>query len=189
VGLENNINGGKIDVVVKDNDGYIFYEIKTGNNSASCIRQALGQLFEYEFYPGKQNTKKIVVVGEPMIDGETNSYLNYLKNTFRCFGVNLGLLGVMPDIAGHRRLTPPVAGVRYWLIPKTSVPAVSRQRRGASGNTANYLHRWNTIIPVMLQVQPSKIKLPPSNIAHDPCTNSRKPSLINIYRDYTLMYT
>jgi hypothetical protein len=82
VGLENNINGGKIDVVVKDNDEYIFYEIKTGNNAASCIRQALGQLFEYAFYPGKQNAKKIVVVGEQMIDNETNSYLNYLKNTF-----------------------------------------------------------------------------------------------------------
>jgi hypothetical protein len=82
VGLENNINGGKIDAVVKDKDGYIFYEIKTGNNAESCIRQALGQLFEYAFYPGQQNAKKIVVVGEHMMDNETKNYLNYLKNIF-----------------------------------------------------------------------------------------------------------
>jgi hypothetical protein len=58
VGLENNINGGKIDVVVKDNGGYIFYEIKTGNNAESCIRQALGQLFEYAFYLENKTQKK-----------------------------------------------------------------------------------------------------------------------------------
>lgn len=83
VGLEHQINYGKVDVVVKDNDGFIFYEIKTRTSALSSIRQALGQLLEYGFYPGQQNAKKLVVVGEHEIDEKkAKKYLQYLNNTF-----------------------------------------------------------------------------------------------------------
>jgi hypothetical protein len=82
VGLENEINGGKIDIVVKENGNYIFYEIKTGTTAESCIRQALGQLFEYAYYPGRKNAEKIIIVGEYQSNNETNQYIKYLQTMF-----------------------------------------------------------------------------------------------------------
>lgn len=82
VGLENKLNGGKIDVVVKDKDKYIFYEIKTGNTARSCIRQALGQLMDYAYWPGKEIAEKIVIVGEPNLDAKSREYISFLSKRF-----------------------------------------------------------------------------------------------------------
>jgi len=80
VGSENYANGGKVDVVVKINDKIIFYEIKTGNNARSCIRQALGQLLDYTFWPGKEHAQEMIVVGEPVLDSKAKLYLTFLSN-------------------------------------------------------------------------------------------------------------
>jgi hypothetical protein len=45
----------KIDVVVNDNVGLYFYEIKTALTARDCIRQAMGQILYYDFWLGKQN--------------------------------------------------------------------------------------------------------------------------------------
>jgi hypothetical protein len=82
VSLENNFNGNRIDVVRKTESSYIFYEVKTGNSARSCIRQALGQLMEYGFWPGVPNAAELVVVGEPKIDLKARKYLEYLRQTF-----------------------------------------------------------------------------------------------------------
>ncbi len=82
VSLENPFMGNKIDVVVKENNEYIFYEVKTGNSAKSCIRQALGQLFEYAYFPGTCHAKKIIIVGEHKIDSYTNNYIQYLQKHF-----------------------------------------------------------------------------------------------------------
>ncbi|MFT5717972.1 MAG: hypothetical protein ACI9T7_002171 [Oleiphilaceae bacterium] len=53
VGTEVNVNGTSIDLVVKKGeDKYWFYEIKTASTAKACIRQALGQIFEYSYWPG-----------------------------------------------------------------------------------------------------------------------------------------
>lgn len=83
VSLENPFNGNRIDAVAKTKEGYIFYEIKTANTAKSCIRQAVGQLLEYGFWPGKNNASKIVVVGEPSIDKKTKDYIIFLKDEFK----------------------------------------------------------------------------------------------------------
>ena len=56
--------GKFVDVAVRDGDEYVYYEIKTGYSPQSCIREALGQLMEYSFWPGAQVACELVVVGE-----------------------------------------------------------------------------------------------------------------------------
>jgi hypothetical protein len=83
VSLEHPIFGNKIDVVVNDNRGLYFYEIKTALTARDCIRQAMGQILDYGFWPGQQNAVKLFIVGEAIIDKNTEKYLQYLNDQFR----------------------------------------------------------------------------------------------------------
>lgn len=82
VSPEHPIRGKKIDVVLKTGDEFVFYEIKTSGSAKACIRDALGQLMEYAYWPGKRNASSIVVVGEDAIDDKTADYLQYLNSSF-----------------------------------------------------------------------------------------------------------
>lgn len=74
--------GTSVDVVVRQNDEYWFYEIKTSHSPRACIRQALGQLLEYAFWPGAQNASRLIIVGETALDEEGSMYLHMLKERF-----------------------------------------------------------------------------------------------------------
>ncbi|MCL2601264.1 MAG: hypothetical protein FWD91_00465 [Treponema sp.] len=82
VSLEHPIYGYSVDVVVNNNGQLIFYEIKTAQTARDCIRQALGQILDYAYWPGQKNAEKLVIVGENQIDGKTQKYLDYLNNIF-----------------------------------------------------------------------------------------------------------
>jgi hypothetical protein len=82
VSIENPFNDNKIDIVVKDNDSFHFYEVKTASSSKACVRQALGQLLEYAYGNGRKNASKIFIAGEFPIDKETNKYLSFLRDEF-----------------------------------------------------------------------------------------------------------
>lgn len=75
--------GNKVDVVVRKPEGFWFYEIKTASTARACIRQALGQLLEYAFWPGNKTAARIVVAGEPPLDTEGQAYLDALARDFR----------------------------------------------------------------------------------------------------------
>jgi hypothetical protein len=75
-------NPSGIDIVVRQNDEYWFYEIKTSDSPRICIRQALGQLLEYAFWSGEQNATRLIVVGEAALDEEGTKYLITLKKLF-----------------------------------------------------------------------------------------------------------
>jgi hypothetical protein len=83
VSLEHPINGNKIDVVVNNNEMIYFFEIKTALTARDCIRQALGQIIEYAYWPGQKNADKLFIVGENEIDKKTENYINFLKKQFR----------------------------------------------------------------------------------------------------------
>lgn len=84
VGLENNINGNRIDIVVKITDKeYIFYEIKTGSSARSCIRQGLGQLLDYAYWNGEDLNLTLIIGGEWEIDKKTNYYIRHLEEEFK----------------------------------------------------------------------------------------------------------
>ncbi|MCB9306304.1 MAG: hypothetical protein H6565_06880 [Lewinellaceae bacterium] len=82
ISVENPLNGKKIDVVVKEKDGYIFFEIKTGSSAKACIREAIGQLLEYAYWGGKEHAKKLVIASEYELNIEGSKYLELLKNRF-----------------------------------------------------------------------------------------------------------
>ncbi|GAG10664.1 unnamed protein product, partial [marine sediment metagenome] len=74
--------GTSVDVVVRRPDGYWFYEIKTAHSPRACIREALGQLLEYAFWPGGQEASRLTVVGESPLDQDGEEYLQQLGNRF-----------------------------------------------------------------------------------------------------------
>lgn len=82
VAVEHACFGKSIDVVLRQDTDYIFYEVKTCGSAKGCIREALGQVVEYAYWPGEAHAKKIIVVGEPEIDPDTRKYIEYLTRTF-----------------------------------------------------------------------------------------------------------
>ena len=83
--------GNRIDVVVNDKGNIYFYEIKVADSAKACIRQALGQLFEYSYFPNNSNAKKLIVVGESKLDNDCNLYI---KTLIRKFNIPLEYLQV-----------------------------------------------------------------------------------------------
>ena len=83
VGVEQYYGLNRIDVVVQNNNDLYFYEVKTGNTARDCIREALGQLMDYNYYPNIENAKKIFIVGEAPYDEMTKVYINHLKENFK----------------------------------------------------------------------------------------------------------
>jgi hypothetical protein len=83
VGTENHgVNGTSVDLVVRRKHGFWFYEIKTANSPRECIREAVGQLLEYSFWPGAQEAVRLIIGGECPIDEKGVSYLRSLKKRF-----------------------------------------------------------------------------------------------------------
>jgi hypothetical protein len=82
VGDEQAIGGRSIDLVVRCPTGYWFYEIKTHQSPRLCLREALGQLLEYAFWPGGQDATRLVVVGPSPLDPDSQQYLQTLQSRF-----------------------------------------------------------------------------------------------------------
>ena len=74
--------GTRVDVVVKQGKEYWFYEIKTAQSPRACLREAIGQLLEYAFWPGGQSATRLIVVGETPIESDGLEYLRRLKEQF-----------------------------------------------------------------------------------------------------------
>jgi hypothetical protein len=72
----------KIDVILKNGSEYWFYEVKTGGTARACIREALGQLLEYSYWPGAQRASKLIVAGEPRLDEDAASYIASIRDIF-----------------------------------------------------------------------------------------------------------
>jgi hypothetical protein len=69
--------------VVKQDDKYRFYEIKTDPSPRVCLRQAIGQLLEYAFFgPGRPDQIELIVVGRRRLDKEGTEYLQLLNGRF-----------------------------------------------------------------------------------------------------------
>jgi hypothetical protein len=83
VGTENASGiGTRIDVVVRRENEYWFYEIKTAQSPRACLREAVGQLLEYAFWPGGQGATRLIVAGETAIDNDGLEYLRRLREHF-----------------------------------------------------------------------------------------------------------
>lgn len=76
------VPGSSIDVVVQATDGLSFYEIKTASSAKACLREALGQLLEYAYWPGSETPKELVVVGEAPLTNDGKRYVDLLRARF-----------------------------------------------------------------------------------------------------------
>ncbi len=74
--------GTSVDLVVKQKPEYWFYEIKTAHTAKKCIRQAIGQLLEYSYWPNNQEATRLVIVGKPIMDEEARKYIEKLRSQF-----------------------------------------------------------------------------------------------------------
>ena len=69
-------------VVLLDSGKYAVYEIKTQPTARECIRDAIGQLLEYSYWPGSQSVEQIWVVGSMHMDDKSTEYVESLKSQF-----------------------------------------------------------------------------------------------------------
>lgn len=76
-------NGQFIDLVIKKDSKYWFYEIKTQKDDRLCIREAIGQLLEYSYWPGCEVAERLVVVGEPELTKQGKEYLKTLREKLK----------------------------------------------------------------------------------------------------------
>jgi len=74
--------GTRVDVVVQHSDSFWFYEIKTYHSPRACIREAIGQLLEYSYWPKAKEATRLIVVGETPLDPEGEAYLSLLNTRF-----------------------------------------------------------------------------------------------------------
>lgn len=80
VGTEVSIGHKKIDLVVKNQDSYDLYEIKTNQEVRICIREAMGQIIDYAFFECKDKIGKMTIVGPTQISQEASEYLKNIRN-------------------------------------------------------------------------------------------------------------
>lgn len=90
--------GTRLDVVLNVSGKFHVYEIKTALSARACIREALAQLLEYSYWPGSQEAERLIIVGEPESNKESDNFLSALRNRFslpvyyRQFNVSSGKL-------------------------------------------------------------------------------------------------
>lgn len=83
VGGENDTGrGSRIDLVVREGNKHIYYEIKAYPCIRTCLREALSQLMEYSYWPGGNSCERMIVVSENPITPDAKRYLDTLRNTF-----------------------------------------------------------------------------------------------------------
>jgi hypothetical protein len=81
------LGSNKIDIVTNNAGELTFYEIKTYISLTFSIREALGQLFEYSFYPNLNKANKLIMVTQPHNDcEEVKKYFKFLRSSF---GLNI----------------------------------------------------------------------------------------------------
>jgi len=84
VGTEVRIGTGcSIDVVVRRNGEYMYYEIKSGACIRTCLREAIGQLIEYSYWLPGNVAERLIVVSESPLTTDAGRYLNTLRKSLR----------------------------------------------------------------------------------------------------------
>lgn len=76
------IGGFRADIVTLEDGGLVIYEIKTGGTVRACLREALGQLLDYGFWPEAMAPIRLVVCGEVRSSEEAQAYIAQLNGAF-----------------------------------------------------------------------------------------------------------
>ncbi|MDB5617862.1 hypothetical protein [Tardiphaga sp.] len=60
-----------------------YYEIITAYSPRACLREAIGEIMEYAYWPGAQEASRLIICGEAALDDEGAAYLRHLNERFR----------------------------------------------------------------------------------------------------------
>ena len=71
-----------VDLTVRSANRRTFFEIKTDQTVRRCIRNAIGQLLDYAYYPNGEERTSLVVVGDAPITSSDKDYLAHLRQQF-----------------------------------------------------------------------------------------------------------
>ncbi|MBR4469260.1 MAG: hypothetical protein IKS53_07490 [Bacteroidales bacterium] len=82
VGTEIRTGTKRIDCVVKGDDHYDIYEIKTAENPFDCVTEALGQLCRYTYLYCRDKIGKMVIVGASETNKEVEQYLSWFRKNY-----------------------------------------------------------------------------------------------------------
>jgi hypothetical protein len=76
--------GTKIDVVLRrPRNRFWYYEIETSVSPRGCLRDALGQLLEYAYWPGAKEAERLIICGDAPLDAAGATYLKALRRRFQ----------------------------------------------------------------------------------------------------------
>lgn len=72
----------KVDIAVKQKNSFIFYEIKTSLTAKAAIREAIGQVLEYAYWPNHDRANKLVIIAPPPATKDAKKYIQKLREDF-----------------------------------------------------------------------------------------------------------
>ncbi|OOQ57872.1 hypothetical protein [Mucilaginibacter pedocola] len=76
------IETSRVDIKALTHGGnWHYFEIKTASPKRN-IRDAIGQVMEYAYYPSRERAKQLIIVGDSAPENETIRYLTYLRDRF-----------------------------------------------------------------------------------------------------------
>jgi hypothetical protein len=75
--------GVYVDAVVQRPKGLTFYEVKVSQSVQGAVRQAIGQLLEYAYWPSAERAQELVIVGEGAPGESDAAYMRLLRRRFR----------------------------------------------------------------------------------------------------------
>jgi hypothetical protein len=72
----------RVDIMAKTHDNkWHYFEIKT-NSPKLSIREALGQIMEYSYWPDSARADKLIIISDGEPDSEARKYLAFIRNKF-----------------------------------------------------------------------------------------------------------
>ena len=76
------IEKGGVDIKAKTrHDTWHYFELKTDNPKQS-IREALGQILEYAYFPDTNKAEKLIIVADDKPSADVKKYLDHIRNKF-----------------------------------------------------------------------------------------------------------
>lgn len=82
VGTEIRVGSKRIDTVVRKQNSYDIYEIKSDPDPFVCVTKALGQICQYAYLYCRDSIEKMVIVGSSEAPLEVDKYLSWFRDKY-----------------------------------------------------------------------------------------------------------
>ena len=83
VSVEQRIPKRFVDLAVRKGKELWYYEVKAARPAKQSIREGLGQLLEYSYWPGMKEANRLIIVGEEASNVDSRRYVSILRARFK----------------------------------------------------------------------------------------------------------